>query len=146
MAKKEKMSDKLKEGVSIQELEDFARKYTSEVFMALAIIIATASSMFDFFTGPGWSLLFAGLGAVLTIVLPDQMSKFVSMAHNFVHKQQRSTQIIIGIVRIILGLFVPFIIFGMLGLHAGVGCHDMTKRSQMGGSNKPPSQPEDENK
>ena len=44
-----KMAEKLKEGVTVEELEKFARKYTTEVFIVFAIIIAAISSSFSFF-------------------------------------------------------------------------------------------------
>ena len=59
---KDKFTDKLKEGVSVQELEEFARKHTTEVFSVLAIIVGAISSAFDFFTGPGWTIVFTALG------------------------------------------------------------------------------------
>jgi hypothetical protein len=64
---KNKLSGKLKEGVSVQELEDFARKYSTEVFTVVALIIGCISSIFNFFTGPTWTILFLTLGAVLGI-------------------------------------------------------------------------------
>ena len=131
MAKKPKMSDKLKEGVSVQEIEDFARKYMSEVFVVLAIIIASISSTFDFFTGPGWSICLAGLGSVVAIIFPRQIKEFVTKVHNFMNKQQKSTQIIIGVVRLIVALFIPLLLFAVIGLHAGLAIHDFEKKSQM---------------
>jgi hypothetical protein len=127
MAKKDKFSDKLKEGVSVEEIESFARKYTSEVFAAIAIIIASISSAFDFFTGPGWSLLLAGLGAVVGIIFPGPVESFLAKCYSFVQKQEKSTQIIIGVVRIIIGLFIPFVIFTMMGLLAGSSYHEHMK-------------------
>ena len=60
---KNKFSEKLKEGVTVKEIEEFARNHTMEVFSVLAIIIATITSCWDYFTGPGLSLFFAALGA-----------------------------------------------------------------------------------
>ena len=58
---KNKFTDKLKEGVSVHEIESFARKHTSEVFPVLAIVIGSISSMFDFFTGAGFSIFFVAV-------------------------------------------------------------------------------------
>ncbi len=127
MAKKDKFSDKLKDGVSVEEIENFARKYTSEVFAAIAIVVASISSAFDFFTGPGWSLLLAGLGAVIGIIFPNPIENFLAKTYSFVQKQEKSTQIIIGVVRIIIGLFIPFVIFAMMGLLAGSSYHEHMK-------------------
>jgi hypothetical protein len=75
MAKKENITEKYKEGVSVEEIEKFARKYTNEVFLILSLIIATISSIFKFFTGPSWSLIFAGLLAIAGIAFPCMLAK-----------------------------------------------------------------------
>lgn len=146
MAKKDKISDKIKEGVSVEEIEQFSRKYTAEIFSAIAIIIATISSIFDFFTGPGWSLLLAGLGAVIGIIFPYPVENFLAKCYSFVQKQEKSTQIIIGVVRIIIALFIPFVIFAIMGLLAGSSYHEHMKHPYhaMRGDSNPRSRDKDE--
>ncbi len=122
MAKKESMKDKIKDGVSVQEIEDFAKRYTNEVFAALAILVATISSLFDFFTGAGWSVIFAGAGAVVAIIFPDQISKGLGKMYAMIHKQEKPTQIILGIVKLVAAILVPFVLFALVGLLAG--CSD----------------------
>jgi hypothetical protein len=87
--------------------------------------------MFDFFTGPKWSIFFAGLGTIVAILLPLQIRGGVEKFYTFMGKQQKATQIIIGIVRLILAIFIPLVIFASIGLHAGLGYYDMSKRNQM---------------
>lgn len=123
MAKKQKMTDMIKEGVSVQEIENFARKYTSEVFTALAIVVASISSMFDFFMGPAWSIGFCGLGAVIAIIFPVQLEVAMKKLYSFIGKQEKATEIIVGIVRLVIAIFIPFIIFAGIGLHAGTTYH-----------------------
>ena len=122
--------DKLKEGVSVQEIENFARKYTTEAFLILAIIIATISSMFGFFTGPGWSLVFAGLGAILSIGLPVKIIKFQKHIFKLLSKQEKTAQIIIGIVELVIGLFLPFVLFAEMGLLMGMAFHPLSGQKQ----------------
>ncbi|HEU64016.1 MAG: hypothetical protein KR126chlam4_00316 [Candidatus Anoxychlamydiales bacterium] len=127
MAKK--VTEKIKEGVSVEEIEKFARKYTNEVFLILALIIATISSVFGFFTGPSWSLIVAGLLAIIGIALPVQVGKFLKKLLTFQAKAPKTTIIIIGIVRIVLAVFIPFILFAEIGLLAGYAFHTTTKES-----------------
>jgi hypothetical protein len=127
MAKKENLTEKYKEGVSVEDIEKFARKYTNEVFLILSLIIATISSIFNFFTGPAWSLLLAGLLAIVGIAFPSQVEKVVKKIFKFQAKEEKSTIIIIGIVRIVLGIFIPFILFAELGLLAGFSFHTVVK-------------------
>ena len=121
------MTDKFKEGVSVKEIEGFARKYTNEAFLILAIIIATISSVFDFFSGPSLTIILAGLGAILSIAFPEKVIKIEKMIFKFLSKQEKTTQIVVGIVRIVLAVFIPFIIFAELGVLAGIAFHNIPK-------------------
>lgn len=129
MANRDKPSiaDKLKEGVSVDEMQHFFRKYLSESFIILAIIIATISSTFDFFMKPGWSLFMITIGAVISIGLPDKTHFWQRKWFIFLHKQEKFTQIIIGSVRLAVALFIPMIIFAELGLLSGIAFHEMMK-------------------
>jgi CBS domain containing-hemolysin-like protein len=115
--------DKLKDGVSVKELENFARRYMTEGFLILAIIIATLSSIFDFFTGAGWSVFFAGLGIIVSVAFPEHILKMIKPLNQFIKKQEKTVQIIVGIVRLIFAIFIPFIIFAEAGLLAGLAYH-----------------------
>ncbi len=127
MAKKDKIAEKIKEGVSVEEIEKFARKYTTEVFLIIAIIIATISSAFGFFTGPTWSLLFGGLGAVISVAMPDKLEGMLKKITTLAFKKDKSTEIIVGIVRIVLSIFIPFIIFAEIGLLSGITFHHFAR-------------------
>ncbi len=118
---------KLKEGISIQELESLTRKYLHEVLFILAIFIASISSIFDFFIGPMWTLTFLGLSSMISVAFPETSSKILKAIYHFYHKQERTIQIVIGSVRIILALFLPFVLFIELGLLAGTGFNMIPK-------------------
>lgn len=127
MAKKENLTEKFKEGVSVEEIEKFARKYTNEVFIILALIIATISSIFGFFTGPSWSVFFMGLTAIIGLALPEQIGIFVKKIIKLQAKSEKAMMIIIGIVRIIFAIFIPFVLFAELGLYAGYAFHTISR-------------------
>lgn len=135
---KNKLSEKLKEGVSVQELEDFARKYSTEVFTVVALIIGSISSVFNFFTGPTWTILFVTLGAVLGIFFPTPVDKGLKQLYDFTFKQEKSTQLILGAVKIVMAIFIPFVLFGIMGLLAGTSYHYYTRRGQTNIQMKPP--------
>jgi hypothetical protein len=123
MAKDKKDSEQI-EGVSVKEIEGFVKRYMTESFLVLSIIIATISSIFSFFTGPSWSVLFLGMGAVVSIIFPEKLFALINKALCFLKKQEKASQIIIGIVRLVIAIFIPFITFAELGLLSGVGfCH-----------------------
>ncbi len=126
--KEPSITSKIKEGVSVQEIESFARKYTTEVFIILSIIIAVFSSIFDIFAGgPISSLFFIGLGAILTIAIPDKIEPFHKKVVTMLCKEEKTMQILIGVLRIIIALFIPFVIFAELGLLSGFAYHHHNK-------------------
>jgi hypothetical protein len=135
---KNKLSGKLKEGVSVQELEDFARKYSTEVFTVVALIIGCISSIFNFFTGPTWTILFLTLGTVLGIFFPAPVDKGLKQLYDFTFKQEKMTQLILGSVKIIIAIFIPFALFAIMGLLAGTSYHYYTRRGQTNIQMKPP--------
>lgn len=130
MDEKKTFTSKVKDGVSVEELETFARKYTTEVFLILAIIIAAISSIFNFFTEPGWSLSFTGIGAILSIAFPEPVVKIQKKIFALISKQEKAIQITIGVIRLIIALFIPFILFAEIGFLAGLGFHYYTKDFQ----------------
>jgi hypothetical protein len=133
---KNKFTDKLKEGVSVHEIESFARKHTSEVFSVLAIVIGSISSMFDFFTGAGFSILFIAVGVILGVFFPAPVEKGLKQLYGFTNKQEKTTQMILGAVKIVIAIFIPFVIFGVLGLLAGTSYHYYTRHAQIMNENR----------
>ena len=134
---KNKFTDKLKEGVSVQELESFARKHTTEAFSVLAILIAAISSAFDFFTGPGMTILFIAIGTIVAIFFPAPVEKGLKQLYRFTYKQEKTTEIILGGVKIVVAIFIPFLYFGLLGLLAGTSYHYYLRHSQIMSNNMP---------
>ena len=106
-----------KEGVSVKEIEKFAKKYRYEVFFALTFILA---SFFSFVVwGTGWSTCMTGLGGLIGVVFPATIDTMANKACAFVFKQEQIVQVIMGIVVLILSIFIPPLIFLWLGIHGG---------------------------
>jgi len=135
MDKKDIMG-KFKDGISVQEMEEFARKYITEIFTVAAIAIGAISSMFDFFTGPSLTILFLAIGAIIGIFFPMQTEKGLKQIYTFAFKQEKMTQMILGGVKIVVALFIPFLLFGLIGLLAGTSYHYYTRHAQMAGDSK----------
>lgn len=135
---KSKFSDKLKEGISVQEIEGFARKHTTEVFSVLALLIAAVSSIFDFFTGAGMTITFLTVGTILAIFFPAPAEKGLKQLYHFTYKQEKTTEIILGSVKIVVAIFLPFLYFGLVGLLAGTSFHYYIRHAQVatGGNHK----------
>lgn len=125
---KRPINEKPKTGVSVEELESFTRKYLIEVFSVISIILATISSGWYFFTSPLLSLIFAGAAAIIAIIFPRQVDNVLGKYFGFIRKQERVSQIIIGIVHIIIAIFIPFIIFMKIGFLAGCSYYEHGRR------------------
>lgn len=134
---KNKLVDKLKEGVSVHELEGYASRHTTEVFSVLAMIIGAVSSSYDFFTGPKLTILFFTLGALIAVFFPAPVEKGLKQLYSFTFKQEKMTEIILGTFKIIVAIFVPFIYFGLLGLLAGTSYHYYVRHAQIMSENRP---------
>ena len=136
---KNKFVDKLKDGVSVDELEGFARKHTTELFSVIAMIIGAISSSYDFFTGPKLTILFLTLGALVAVFFPAPVEKGLKQLYSFTFKQDKMTEIILGVVKIVVAIFIPFLYFGLLGLLAGTSYHYYIRHAQIMMENTPKS-------
>ncbi|MBI2810775.1 MAG: hypothetical protein HYX67_08115 [Candidatus Melainabacteria bacterium] len=113
--------NKPKEGMSVREIENFAKKHRFEVFFCLAFVLAC------FFTfvmwGPGWSVIAASIGAIIGVLLAGNVTHFSKKVFQFIFKQEQTTQLVLGIVALILAIFLPPLYFLLLGLHGGKDMH-----------------------
>ncbi|MBI2742324.1 MAG: hypothetical protein HYX48_00200 [Chlamydiales bacterium] len=109
--------NKKNEGVTVKEIELFAKKHRIEVVFCLSFIIACFFS-FVFF-GTGWAVIFAAIGGILGAVFPAKVDNFAKKMFVFVFKQEQTTQLVLGIFKLVLSIFLPPLIFLLLGLHGG---------------------------
>ncbi|MES2345231.1 MAG: hypothetical protein V4494_04770 [Chlamydiota bacterium] len=110
-------NNKSKEGVSVKELEKFAKKHRFEVFFSLTFILACFFSFIMWGTGMAISL--TTLGAILGIIFPATVELVNKKVFHFIFKQENITQMILAGVVLILAIVVPPLIFFCLGAHGG---------------------------
>ncbi|MGC1877827.1 MAG: hypothetical protein WA347_00205 [Rhabdochlamydiaceae bacterium] len=109
--------NKSKEGVSVKEIEAFAKKHRFEVFFCLAFILAC---LFTFVLwGPGWSVIGATIGAIIGILCVEKITQLSKMTFSFTFKQEPTIQLVLGLVGLVLAIFLPPLFFLILGLHGG---------------------------
>lgn len=109
---------KKNEGVSVKDIETFAKKNRFELFFLFSIILATFFS-FVFFS-PGWSILFTAIGALLGGLFTEKLGRTCKALAQFVFKQEHIVQFVLGGVLLILSIFLPPLIFFQLGIHGGM--------------------------
>ncbi len=107
-----------KKGVSVKEIEEFTKKHRYEVFFCALFVLTCIFSLVGHFGG-GWSIFFAMGGAVLGIVFPSKTDSLMKMVFKFIFKQDKTIQIVLGAVSLILAIFLPFVIFLVVGLIGG---------------------------
>jgi uncharacterized membrane protein YjjP (DUF1212 family) len=110
------MNQDNKEGVSVKEIEAFAKKHRFEVFFCLAFILAC---FFSFLWGPWWSVIFATIGGIVGVLLSSKLPPLSKSVFSFIFKQEPTVQLVLGIVGLILAIFLPPLYFLLLGLHGG---------------------------
>lgn len=109
--------EKKKEGVSVREIENFAKKHYFELFYCILFVLA---SLFSFvFWGTGLSILLAGAGGVIAVFLPGKIEFMSKKIYHFVFKQEKMVQIVLAVVALIVAIFLPPLVFLSIGLHAG---------------------------
>jgi hypothetical protein len=112
---------KLKEGVSIKEVESFAKKHRFEVFFCLIFVLACFFSFVIW--GPWWTIIGATTGGVIGVLSPMKAGMVCHKAFYFIFKQEQTTQLVLAIVGLILAIFIPPLTFFCLGLHGGKDLH-----------------------
>jgi hypothetical protein len=108
---------KSKEGLSIKEIEAYAKRHRFEVFFGLIFILAC---LFTFaMWGAGWSIICATVGALIGIFFSARVEHFSKITFQFVFRHETGTQLVLAIVALILTIFIPPLYFLILGLHGG---------------------------
>ena len=107
-----------KKGFTVSELEGKAKQYASEIGLAVIFLL---TAIFTLVWGPSmkfWAILLSMIFAIIGAVIPNSMMDFLSKALDFVYRE-KVMLIATGIVLMIIGIFIPAIIFAFVGLIAG---------------------------
>lgn len=118
------MDGNKKEGVSVKEIEEFAKKHRFEVFFCLMFLLACIFGLVGMFR-PGWNILLGMVGGALGVILPLKMDQLLKSTFHFVFKQDKTILIILGVVGLLLACIFPFIIFLIVGVAGGRAMHQM---------------------
>jgi hypothetical protein len=109
--------EKRKEGYTVKEIQSLTLRYKFEVFYCLLFIIA---SLFTLLWGARISVFLAGIGGILGVLLPLQVERVLRKMSSFCLKQETTVQLVMGIVCLVLAIFLPFLVFLLLGLNGGM--------------------------
>ena len=92
-----------------------------------------------------WSILLCMIFAIVGAIVPDSMNLGISKCFDFIYKEQMIL-IVTGIVLLIIGIFIPVLIFALIGLIAGGNLSlSMKKKSHSSTESCDMSQSSDDN-
>jgi len=112
------MNDKnKKEGVTVKEIEGYAKNYRYEIFFCALFVLATIFSLV--FWGSTLSIFLAGIGAIVGALLAEKIHQFAHKMAETVLSKGSSFQMIVGLVALIVAIFLAPLVFLVLGLHGG---------------------------
>ncbi|NGX39802.1 MAG: hypothetical protein KR126chlam1_01135 [Chlamydiae bacterium] len=109
--------EKKKDGMSVKELEGYAQKHRYEIFFCLLFVLASLFTLV--FWGAELSVLLAGAGGIISILMPEKIHNFSKSMSSKISKMEKTTQMIVGIVALIVAIFLAPLVFLVIGLHAG---------------------------
>lgn len=122
--------EKKKEGVTVKEIEGYAKRHRFEIFFCILFVLASLFTLV--FWGPTLSIFLAGIGAILSVFLPGKVDHFARMMATKVLQKEATTQLIVGIVALIVAIFLAPLVFLWLGLHGGNSVIRLAKESAGG--------------
>lgn len=126
--------EKKKDGVSVKELEGYAKKHRFEIFFCILFILASLFTLV--FWGSTLSIFLAGIGGIISIFLPTQIENFSRKMAHTVFSKEGTMQLIIAIVALIVAIFLAPLIFLIVGLHAGKSMLYLARESSQGGGDQ----------
>lgn len=112
-----------KEGVSVKEIESYAKKHRFEVFFCMLFVLALLFS-FVFF-GVVWAVFAVMVGGIIGVLLSEKVEEIAASIMGFFFRQEKTTQLVLAGVSMILAIFLPPLIFFLVGAHGGIHMRQM---------------------
>lgn len=113
-----KDSNEQRKGFTVSELEGTAKKYASEIGLAVIFIVSAIFTLIWSGAMMVWAILLCMILGVIGAVIPDSMTVGINKSIDFIYKE-KIVLIVTGIVLLIIGIFIPVLIFALVGLIAG---------------------------
>jgi hypothetical protein len=121
--------NKFKEGMSVKEIEEFAKKHRYEVYFCLLFLFACIFGLAGLYLKGSWCIVFAMAGSILGVIFPMKVESFSKKVFSFLFKQDKTILIILGVVGLVFAILIPFIVFLFVGLFGGRTMHQMAMDS-----------------
>lgn len=121
--------NKIKE--NLPDFHHFARRYISEISTVAALILGGLSAWKGFFFGGiGTTLAFLVIGMALGIFVPEPVDSILKKLYMLAQKKDKTSEIVVGAVTVVVAILFPFIFFALVGMLAGSSYHYFTRHAQ----------------
>ncbi|MEC8306718.1 MAG: hypothetical protein VXZ72_02535 [Chlamydiota bacterium] len=110
---------KKESGMSVEEMQRMGKKYRYQVVMVGYLLLSTFFSFI--FWQPWWSIIATGLGGGLGTCFSCQVECGIHKVAMFLKKQERPTKIALAISGGVISLFLPPLVFLLVGFLGGSG-------------------------
>ena len=100
--------EKKKEGLSVKELEGYAKKHRFEIFFCLLFVFASLFTLI--FWGPTLSIFLVAIGGIISVFMPNKITQMAQKARNALLSKELTTQLIVAIAALVVAIFLAPII------------------------------------
>ncbi len=111
-------SRKNKRGFTVSELEGTAKRFASEIGLAVIFLVTAVFTLIWGGAMMVWSIILCMVLGIVGALISGSMMSWISKALDFIYKD-KIILIVVGVILIIVGIFIPVFIFGLVGLVAG---------------------------
>ncbi len=129
----EKKEDKGKfvKGFTIEEIENTAKKYSIELCLCVIFALTAIFALIWGGASLSWSILLCMIFSIIGCIIPEYIEKGANYVLGFIYKEIATT-ITIGVIGVLLSIFLPPVIFAIVGIFAGkalaFGSHTKMKK------------------
>ncbi|MBS0628641.1 MAG: hypothetical protein JSS30_00270 [Verrucomicrobia bacterium] len=129
------MNDKSKkEGVTVKEIESYAKGYRYEIFFCALFVLATIFSMV--FWGTTLAIFLTGVGGIVGVLLAEKIHQFAQKMAETIGSKEVAFQLIVGLLALVVAIFLAPVIFLILGVHGGKSMMRRIRKATGNGSKK----------
>ena len=141
MADENKNENKDKKGgYTVAEIEGKMKKFGKEIVFGAMFILTGLFALIFGGAWMVWSILLCMIGAIVGVLAPQPIDKALASMIKFAHREKVTAMIAAGL-GIVISIFLPFLIFGLVGLAGGKSLYlDTQKHTETG--EKTSSKPE----
>lgn len=113
---------------SLPEFQRYARSHLSELMTIGSILLASISSWYGTFWGSaGWSFFMFSIAMAVGVLIPNHADKILKQIYRILTQRSKTGELVLGIVKMLIAIAIPWVIFAIVGILAGESYHYYTR-------------------